>query len=117
LHAQVEQHGEFVDMADVDQRFELVRPALQVGPGEGRQAPGPQQTVNPRQVAVQIGPGDGVAHFRREQVRPVVAQTDVGAEFDNGQRLNRVDSERQDVVMPKEDIQEGSAPGLTEVGA
>ena len=108
----VDEHGDPVHVADVDERLQLVDLTLEVLERQRRASLLREQGVDALQIRRQVGRVDAVVHLRREDVGAVVAEAPLAGELDDGQRLEGVDAEVGEVLDPVERVQElRHAPG------
>ena len=93
----IEENGESVDMAKIDQRLELIHFPAQLVGRIGRQTFRSQELVHPRRYGGQVRILGRVIHFRRKIIDAVVAETELGGKLLDRQQLNGGHTEAREV--------------------
>ena len=106
----VEDHGDAVQMEQIDQRHQLLRLAIEIGGAKRRKPVPSEQPIRLIEVARKIRRRriDRVVHLRRELVEAVVAERTQRREFLHRHELHGVDAERYEMVDLEENIEEAS---------
>src|ERR1043166_1851689 len=105
IEDEVKEHAESVEVQNVDDAFELVRPGQQLLTCNRRFAVRRQKRAGFGDVAAEIALGDGVAHLGRIQVEAVVAHALFAREFLDRHQLDRVDPEVSQVFDAIQKVQ------------
>jgi len=108
-------HGDPVQVAEVDERLELVHLAAEVVDGERRAAFLREERVRGPQVRAEVGRADAVVHLRGEDVGPVVAEAPLPLVLDEREGLYGGHAQVCEVFDPVEHVEELRDPVRPEV--
>src|SRR5581483_11567500 len=103
----IEDHGDAVQMTEVDQAAQLVGAGGEAGFRKRRMAEAGEDVVDGLDPPGQLGRRRDVARLRREIIDAIIAQAEMRLEFLDRQQLQGVDAETAQIVELENEIEVG----------